>query len=65
MNDTPRKHSRADLQDELAMDNATTRRRAYQRPELKTHDSKTILRAIGPAQGYTGCIPGTPGCAIT
>ncbi len=59
MNDTQRKQSRAVSQNEPMTENEMTRRRAYQRPAVETYDSKTIMRAIGPAQGYTGFLPGT------
>ncbi len=58
MNDTQRKQSRAASQNEPATENGTTRRRAYQRPAVATYDSKTIMQAIGPAQGYNGFVPG-------
>jgi len=35
------------------------RKRAYVRPELTTHDSKSILQAIGPAHGIYGFVPGS------
>ncbi len=60
MNDPQRKQSRAASQNEPATENGTTRRRAYQRPEVETYNSKTILRAIGPAYGIYGLVPGTP-----
>ncbi len=58
MNDTQRKQSRAASQSEPATATGTIRRRAYQRPEVATYDSKTIMRAIGPAHGIYGSMPG-------
>ncbi len=58
MNDTQRKQSRVASRNEAAAENRTTPRRAYQRPEVETYDSKTILQAVGPAHGVYGHVPG-------
>ena len=58
MNDTQRKQSRVASRNEPVTENRTNRRRAYQRPEVATYDSKTILQAVGPAHGVYGTILG-------
>ena len=61
MSDTRHKQPRTTSRDEMALEDRTSRRRVYQRPELSTYDSKTVIEAIGPAHGIYGFIPGTPG----
>lgn len=39
-------------------ENKTKRRHAYQRPEVVTYDSETIIRELGPAHGVYGTVDG-------
>jgi hypothetical protein len=54
------KTSRTVSREEPGTERSITRRRAYQRPELATYDSKAIMQAVGPAHGIYGAITGTP-----
>jgi hypothetical protein len=58
MNDTQRKQSRVASRNEAATEKRTKQRRAYQRPEVVTYDSKTIMQAVGPAHGIYGTVLG-------
>ena len=60
MSDTRHKRPRTTSLDETVLEDRTSRRRVYQRPELSTFDSKTVIEAIGPAHGIYGFVPGTP-----
>lgn len=57
-NDTQQKLARAAFQNRTGTENETKRRRAYQRPEVVTYDSATIIRALGPAHGVYGTVDG-------
>ena len=59
MNDPQRNASKRVALNESTLENATPRRRAYQRPEVATYDSKAIMQAVGPAHGIYGTIQGT------
>jgi len=58
MNDAQRKQSRVVPRNEPVTEHRTKRRRAYERPEVATYDSKTIMQAVGPAHGIYGSMPG-------
>ena len=58
MNDTKRKQAKPGFHNGSGTENETKRRRPYQRPELATYDSDTIIREIGPAHGVYGTVGG-------
>ena len=59
MKDIQRNQSKTAPRNEPGTEQHVTRRRAYQRPEVTTYDSKTIMQAVGPAHGVYGIVPGT------
>ena len=61
MKDMKKKPSRTLAREESGAEFGTPRRRAYERPKVETFDSKTILQAVGPAQGIYGALPGATG----
>ena len=40
---------------------AAAKRAKYESPRIQTFSSEQILSEIGPAQGYSGSVPGTIG----